>query len=293
MRVAFITYDGSVKYSAANGFDEIQGLLPFLQGKGIAIQAEIWDDPNVDWQTYDVALLRMPWDYHQKFDAFNVWLDRMESLGIRLLNDYSIVRWNMDKHYLQEIADAGFDVISSVFLEKNETENISSVFDTLQSDQLIIKPCVSGGSKNTLKIDRETAVDKAGEIATLLQQGAYLAQPFMKEINDGEWSFIFFNNTYSHTILKKPREGDFRVQQFFGGTIDPVYPDQNFIDRASSYLSAFAPDTFYARVDGLMVNGKFMLMELELVEPFLYLAYAANAPENFYDALIKRLDSLS
>jgi glutathione synthase/RimK-type ligase-like ATP-grasp enzyme len=293
MRVAFITYDGSVKYSAANGFDEIQGLLPFLQGKGIAIQAEIWDDPNVDWQTYDVALLRMPWDYHQKFDAFNVWLDRMESLGIRLLNDYCIVRWNMDKHYLQEIADAGFDVISSVFLEKNETENISSVFDTLQSDQLIIKPCVSGGSKNTLKIDRETAVDKAGEIATLLQQGAYLAQPFMKEINDGEWSFIFFNNTYSHTILKKPREGDFRVQQFFGGTIDPVYPDQNFIDRASSYLSAFAPDTFYARVDGLMVNGKFMLMELELVEPFLYLAYAANAPENFYDALIKRLDSLS
>jgi glutathione synthase/RimK-type ligase-like ATP-grasp enzyme len=293
MRVAFITYDGSVKYSAANGFDEIQGLLPFLQGKAIAIQAEIWDDPNVDWQTYDVALLRMPWDYHQKFDAFNVWLDRMESLGIRLLNDYSIVRWNMDKHYLQEIADAGFDVISSVFLEKNETENISSVFDTLQSDQLIIKPCVSGGSKNTLKIDRETAVDKAGEIATLLQQGAYLAQPFMKEINDGEWSFIFFNNTYSHTILKKPREGDFRVQQFFGGTIDPVYPDQNFIDRASSYLSAFAPDTFYARVDGLMVNGKFMLMELELVEPFLYLAYAANAPENFYDALIKRLDSLS
>lgn len=291
MKIAFITYNGSVKYSGANGFDEIQDLLPFLQNKGLHIQSEIWDDPDVDWQTYDIALLRMPWDYHQKFEAFKNWLDRIEALGIKLLNSYQTVRWNIDKHYLKEIIDAGFDVIPSVFLEKEWDGNFSGIFNSLKSDQIIVKPCVSGGSRNTFKLNAETARGRADEIATLLLDGAYIAQPFMKEIEDGEWSFTFFNGRYSHTILKKPKTGDFRVQQFFGGTIDRMEPEQSLIDQAASYLPAFARDTLYARVDGVLVDGKFVLMELELVEPFLYLAYAPEAPENFYHALKEKVDS--
>ncbi|MDJ1469373.1 ATP-grasp domain-containing protein [Xanthocytophaga flava] len=292
MKIAFITYEGSVKYTAANGFDEIQDLLPFLQSKGIDIQYEIWDNPEVDWTVYDVALLRMPWDYHQKFDEFKSWLDRIESLGIKLLNNYQIVRWNIDKHYLQQIADAGYSVIPSVFLEKDWNGEVSSLFDMLNSGQIIVKPCVSGGSRNTIKLQKESAQEDATTIRELLANGAYLAQPFMKEINEGEWSFTFFNGSYSHTILKKPKAGDFRVQQFFGGTIERIDPEQAYIDKAASYLSAFAPKTLYARVDGLMVDGKFMLMELELVEPFLYLAYHPNAPENFYQALKTQIDEL-
>ncbi|HEV7379044.1 MAG TPA: hypothetical protein VGN64_04575 [Dyadobacter sp.] len=292
MKIAFITYNGSVKYSGANGFDEIQDLLPFLQNKGLDIQAEIWEDPNVNWQAYDVAVLRMPWDYHQKFERFQNWLDQIESLGIKLLNSYQTVRWNIDKHYLKEIIDAGFDVIPSVYLEKEWDGNFSDLFNTLKSDQIIVKPCVSGGSRNTFKLNAETAVHHADEIVGLLQDGAYIAQPFMKEIEDGEWSFTFFNSRYSHTILKKPKTGDFRVQQFFGGTIDQMQPEQALVDRAASYLSAFADDTLYARVDGVMVDGRFVLMELELVEPFLYLAYAPDAPENFYRALQERIDGL-
>ncbi|REA55426.1 hypothetical protein DSL64_28095 [Dyadobacter luteus] len=291
MKIAFITYSGSVKYSGANGFDEIQDLLPFLQNKGLDIHAEIWDDPEVEWQKYDVALLRMPWDYHQKFEAFNNWLDRIEALGIKLLNSYQTVRWNIDKHYLKEIIDAGFDVIPSVFLEKEWDGNFSTIFNSLKSDQIIVKPCVSGGSRNTFKLNAETARGRADEIVTLLLDGAYIAQPFMKEIEDGEWSFTFFNGRYSHTILKKPKTGDFRVQQFFGGTIDRMEPEQSLIDQAASYLPAFAQDTLYARVDGVLVDGKFVLMELELVEPFLYLAYAQEAPENFYHALKEKVDS--
>ena len=292
MKIAFITYDGSVKYSAANGFDEIQDLLPFLQNKGLDIQEEIWDDPLVDWSVYDVALLRMPWDYTQKFSEFKSWLDKIEALGVKLLNDYATVRWNLDKHYLKEISDAGRNLIPSVFLEQNWTGGVPSLFDTLNSDQIIIKPCVSAGSRNTLKLARESASEAEQTVAELLLGGAYIAQPFMKEINEGEWSFVFFNNKFSHAILKKPKTGDFRVQQFFGGTIERIDPEQEFIDEAGSYLNSFAPKTLYARVDGLMVNGKFMLMELELIEPFLYLAYHPDAPENFFKALNEQIKEL-
>lgn len=292
MKIAFITYNGSARYSAANGFDEIHDLLPFLQGKGLDIHAEIWDDPLADWSKYDIALLRMPWDYTQKFEKFKEWLSKIEALGIRLLNDYDTVRWNLDKHYLQEIDNAGYSLIPSVFLEQGWNGEISSLFDALNTDQIIIKPCISAGSRNTLKLQKDSAVSEAS-VTELLAQGAYIAQPFMEEINDGEWSFTFFNGKYSHTILKKPQKGEFRVQQFFGGTIERLDPPQEYINQASSFLPAFAPNTLYARVDGLMVNGRFMLMELELVEPFLYMAYHPEAPDNFYKALRAKIGEKS
>ena len=118
MKIAYITYNGALKYSLANGFNENEDLLPFLQNRGLDIASEIWDDPLVEWEKYDVALLKTPWDYHQKFGQFKLWLEKIESLNIKLLNDYQTVRWNMDKHYLLEIAASGFDIIPSIFLEQ-------------------------------------------------------------------------------------------------------------------------------------------------------------------------------
>lgn len=134
MKIAYITYNGALKYSSANGFNENEDLLPFLQNKGLDISAEIWDDPLVDWRKYDVALLKTPWDYHQKFEQFKLWLEKIESLNIRLLNDYKIVRWNMDKHYLSEIAEAGFDIIPSIFLEQGWNEELKPLFEKLGSE---------------------------------------------------------------------------------------------------------------------------------------------------------------
>ena len=289
MKIAFITYNGQVKYSAANGFDEIQDLLPFLQGKGLDIRAEIWDDPAVDWSKYEVALLRMPWDYTEKLAAFREWLDKIEDLGIRLLNDYETVRWNIDKRYLGEIAAAGFDVIPSVFLNEDWDGNAAGLFEALQCTELILKPCVSAGSRNTIRLTRSDLEQSDNHPYTLPTSEPYIAQPFMAEINAGEWSFTFFNGQHSHTVLKKPQQGDFRVQQFFGGTIELIYPDQGQIDKAASYLAAFAPQALYARVDGVMVDGSFVLMELELIEPFLYLAYDPASAERYYEAISAQL----
>lgn len=289
MKIAYIVYSGAVKYLPANNFNEIEDLLPFLQHKGLNITAEIWDDPAADWKKYDIVLLKMPWDYHEKYTQFKAWLDKTEALGIKMLNDFHLVRWNMDKHYLEAIAAAGLPVIPSIFLDKGWNGALSSLFGKLQATKLILKPCVSGGSKNTIIIQSDTVADQADNILSLLSQGDFIAQPLMPQIEEGEWSFIFFNGRYSHTIIKKPKAGDFRVQQIYGGTIVPVNPEQALIKSAEAYVEQFAGNALYARVDGLIADGRFVLMELELIEPFLYLSYGDDAVENYYNALNEQL----
>ncbi|WP_288446117.1 hypothetical protein [uncultured Chryseobacterium sp.] len=290
MKIAYITYSGALKYAKANGFNENEDLLPFLRNRGFDITSEIWDDPQVDWTKYDVALLKTPWDYHQKFEQFDRWLDQLESINVKLLNDYKVVRWNMDKHYLQEVEQSGFEIIPSIFLTKGWKEDLSPFFAKLDTDKLILKPCISGGSRNTIVLDKHNTDRDSETVVKLLKEGDYIVQPMMSQIQDGEWSFIFLGGKYSHTIIKKPKEGDFRVQQIFGGTIEPISPDQRNIAEAEKYISKYAKDTLYARVDGLMVNGRFMLMELELVEPFLYLSYHPDAVDRYYAALKEKLD---
>jgi glutathione synthase/RimK-type ligase-like ATP-grasp enzyme len=131
------------------------------------------------------------------------------------------------------------------------------------------------------------------EVTRLLQQGSYLVQPFVPEIEAGEWSFIFFNGVFSHCILKTPRAGDFRVQQAYGGSIELLAPTAAQVAKATTYLQQFGPSTLYARIDGVMQHDTFVLMELEFIEPFLYLAYAPAATENFYQALLSQLNKLA
>lgn len=289
MKVAYITYRGPVNYAAANGFNESTDLLPFLQQRGLDITAEIWDDPTVDWAQYDVALLKTPWDYHEKIASFRGWLDRLQALHIRLINPYEVVRWNLDKQYLKEVSMAGFPVIPSIFLQKDWTGDMTTLFGKLHTDSIIVKPCISGGSKNTMVVKRQEAPARYDQVVTLLQQGDYMVQPLLPEVEEGEWSFLFFGGRYSHAILKKPKKGDFRVQQIYGGTIETRQPTQVQIAVAAAYVDRFAKACLYARVDGLQVNGEFMLMELELIEPFLYLSYGEHAVEDYYQALVQQL----
>lgn len=292
MKIAYITYSGTEKYLPANNFNEVKDLLPYLQNKGLDITAEIWDGENTDWQQYDIALLKTPWDYHQKYEQFKEWLNKIQLQGIRLLNDFDTVRWNMDKHYLSEIAQAGFNVIPTLFLEKNCEGDLLPLFEKLNTTALIIKPCVSGGSKNTIVLRKEEALTQKATVKSLLSENDYMVQPLMYEVQEGEWSFVFFNGSFSHAIIKKPKAGDFRVQQIYGGSITPVQPHPSQFEQAAAYVQRFAPKAFYARVDGLMVHNKFMLMEIELIEPFLYLSYGEDAVERYYQALKEQLTQM-
>jgi glutathione synthase/RimK-type ligase-like ATP-grasp enzyme len=288
MKIAYVSYQIQEKYTSAT-VDEDKTLLDFLTNKGLSIERVIWNDPAADWKSYDVAIIKSPWDYHEHITEFKQWLDHLESLNVKLLNPYEHVRWNMDKHYLGEIAASGLAVIPSFFLEKGDRLDLNALTAHFNTEKLIIKPCISAGAKNTFILTAQNLADYEAQINGLLLEEAFLAQPFMPEIHYGEWSFLFFNGVYSHSLLKIPKDGDFRVQSYHGGSVNAQEGVDKHIQSAAAYVEQYAQGCLYARVDGLIVNGELNLMELELIEPYLFLDTHEEASENYYKALSAKL----
>jgi glutathione synthase/RimK-type ligase-like ATP-grasp enzyme len=283
--IALITYNDAGKYPG-EGTLEDERLLKFLQDKGLDVKYEVWTDPGVDWEAYEALVLKSPWDYFDQVEAFRLWLDKLENKNVRVLNPTPIVRWNYDKHYLLDIEKAGFAIVPTRVLPRQSAFDAQLYFAEWGPAPLIVKPVVSGGAKNTFFISPEEAPQHKSTIEALLQHEDYLVQPFMAEVQDqGEWSLLFFNGQYSHCVRKVPQNGDFRVQHFFGGAIIPVDPPASIREQATRLVQHFAPGCLYARVDGLDSAGLFRLMELELIEPLLYLRDEPALYENYYRAL--------
>ena len=296
MKIALVCYHVLEKYQHQTVKDEDGPLLIFLQNKGLDIYREVWNDPAVKWSEYDFVVIKAPWDYHEQLDKFLSWLEMITKLGCKVLNPVDVIKWNSDKHYLSEIAGSGLSVIPTVVLERGSEINIDELRTQLNSETLVFKPCVSAGAKHTYKIDRNNVAEMLPKLKTLVQSDSFLVQEFSNEVvTEGEWSFIFFNGEFSHAIVKKPGSGDFRVQHYFGGTIQIKEVTTSQISMAGKYVSQFAKGCLYARVDGIMRNDVFFLMELELIEPLLFLDFCHNGLESaqngYYKALSRMLIS--
>ncbi|MBJ6116769.1 hypothetical protein JAO76_01110 [Pontibacter sp. BT310] len=284
-----ITCESLGNYTA-NADSEDERLYQFLTGKGLPVTWQVWDNENVNWSQFDALIIKSPWDYFDKIAAFYSWLDKVEAAGCKVLNPVKTLRWNADKVYFKAMEAAGVTIVPTVWLEQNSTFNAQAAFAELGSEKIIVKPRVSGGAKNTFALTIEEAEAKTSEINQLLQQEPFLAQPFIEEIKtDGEWSFIFFGGNYSHTVLKTAKPGDFRVQHFFGGTIHTPTPPAALLATAQTIVDKFAKDCLYARVDGVALNNELVLMELELIEPFLFLSTSGGSLERYYQALMAQL----
>jgi glutathione synthase/RimK-type ligase-like ATP-grasp enzyme len=172
---------------------------------------------------------------------------------------------------------------------KDQVPDIDACFENFGTEQIVLKPTVSGGAKNTLKIQKKNWKAKWPQIETLLASEDFMLQPFIKEVAEvGEYSYLFFNGKFSHAVLKSPKSGEFRVQHFFGGkihTIDPTLIELVYIQKI---IDEFASDTLYARVDGVWIKGDFYLMELELIEPYLFLFTSKEGRENYKNAIKER-----
>ncbi|MBB6610983.1 hypothetical protein H7F15_08040 [Pontibacter sp. Tf4] len=288
-QIALVTCQSLGNYTA-NADSEDERLYRFLQGKGLPVSWQVWDDPQVDWSRFDAIIIKSPWDYFDKIDAFYAWLDLLEEKNCNVLNPVKTLRWNADKRYFKDLEAQGITIVPTVWLEQGSTFDAAATFEALKSEKIIVKPRVSGGAKNTFALTIDEATAKAPEINTLLQQEPFLAQPFLEEIKThGEWSFLFFNGNYSHTVLKTAKPGDFRVQHFFGGTIHTPTPPPVLQATAQHIVDKFAKDCLYARVDGVVLNNHLVLMELELIEPFLFLGTSEGSLERYYQALLAQL----
>ncbi len=288
MKIALVTYNDNGTYNSQLVENEDDLLIKYLQNKGLTIEKAIWNNPDVIWESYNLVIVKSPWDYFNLIEDFYQWLSHLKSKNVKLLNPIATLKWNADKHYLQDIKVAGLKIANCVFLDRGQKIDLSKYFDQLNTNMLIVKPAVSGGSKNTFKVTPENVDAINLQLNLLLIEEDFILQPFLKEIEEnGEWSFLFFGGKFSHALIKKAKEGDFRVQHVFGGTIHPQEPSKELIATAQQYVDQFAKDCLYARVDGVMVDGEFLLMELELIEPFLFLDTNKESFENYYQALKK------
>ncbi|MGY6522926.1 MAG: ATP-grasp domain-containing protein [Mongoliitalea sp.] len=291
MKLAVITYQDRGSYTVEAVPDEDKLLSDILESLSVDYCFEIWSDESVNWKQYDMLLLKSPWDYFDYFPQFAQWCKLIQSLGIPVLNDLHTVLWNANKSYLLEIQQAGLGVVPTNLISAGNVEALVKIVDNSEKEsQFVIKPSISGGSKNTLKFSQKEFANLLPTLEQWLTREDYLLQPFVPEIAVvGEYSYIFFNGKFSHALLKKASEGEFRVQHFFGGTIHPFEPDSHELAIIAPYIEQFAANTLYARVDGVWRNGVFLLMELELIEPYLFLFTHPKAMENYQSAIQARL----
>ncbi|MFD2036849.1 RimK family alpha-L-glutamate ligase [Belliella marina] len=286
-KIAVITYEARGSYNTQDVADEDELLGNILDQLDIFYRFEVWSDSAVDWSQYDLLLLKSPWDYFDRYKEFKMWCEKISSLNIPLVNSVTTVLWNSDKRYLKEIELAGYSIVKTFFLENGGVKaQLESCFELFDAEQLVIKPTISGGAKNTFKINRDNWEEIGCKLDKLKGDESFMVQPFVDEIVEvGEYSYIFFRGEFSHAVLKSAKNGDYRVQHFYGGKIGNIQPTEMELQYLQSLVDSYAKDTLYARVDGVWRGGDFLLMELELIEPYLFLFTSSVAVQNYKKAL--------
>lgn len=259
-----------------------------LTERGHIVDAVVWDDPDVDWTTYDAVILRSSWDYYVKADAFARWIDDLDARGVNMWNPAVTLRWNLDKIYLKQLAEAGVPITPTVF--PLHGTRLTDIARENGWSELVLKPRVSAAGHRTVRLRAVDADDHQAELDDLIAHGGALVQQYLPEIQaDGEWSFIFLDGQYSHAARKRPAHGEFRVQFQFGGSTEAGDPSDRLIAEARRVLDAVTLPWLYARVDGCEVAGQLLLMELEMLEPSLFLLQDPAAPGRLADGIEDRL----
>ena len=272
---------------------EIDADLSFepMQAQGWSIDMVPWKSAGVDWDQYDAVYICTPWDYPDDPDAFLSLLESIDSSSAILVNDISLVRWTIPKTYLRDLESRGAAIVPSLWYEEFDSNLLPGFFEVHDTDRIIIKPVVSTNAHNTFLLDRGVPANVVGELETSFAARPFLVQPFMKNVQlEGEYSLFFFSNVFSHAILKTPKNEDFRVQEEHGARIITADPESALLETAESVLSLVEPIPVYARCDFVRgPDGRFLLMELEIIEPSLYLRMDSAAPARFtraFDAYV-------
>jgi len=264
-------------------------VLEALSRRGVSWGVLRWrsEQDNARVQAGDLVVVRSCWDYHLHADAFLAWLDQVAGRGARIANGHARLRQTLHKRYLLELEAAGLARIAPTRLVAQGSDpDLDKLIDQLGSADLVVKPAISLSAHGTWRVaPRELAAARA-RFAAQLQLQDVLVQRYLPQIEEqGEISLVFLGGLYSHAVRKTPRPGDFRVQADHGGIHAACLPDKAFIDQAARLLEGFAPDTVYARVDAVPVDDELVLMELEVIDPVLFLSTDAGALSRFSDAL--------
>ena len=255
-----------------------------LARRGMRVSPAVWSDRGVDWKVFDAIVIRSTWDYHRRHPEFAAWIDALERMGRPVWNPCPLLHWNANKRYLADLGQRGVAIVPTEWLPVPTPDSLRGVMGAHGWDDVVVKPVISATAHGTRRI---RARDGRAIDAISGDFGELMVQPFLPEIGTaGEWSLMFFRGEYSHSVRKQPMAGDFRVQSEFGGSAvaEPAPPD--VIAAAQRVVDAVTGPWLYARVDGVETAAGFLLMELEMLEPLLFLELDARAPDRFADATL-------
>jgi glutathione synthase/RimK-type ligase-like ATP-grasp enzyme len=264
-------------------------LLRPLSARGFKAEPAVWTDPTYLWQDYDAVVIRSCWDYHLRSKEFLRWIAFLESTGCAVWNPPAMIRWNADKSYLRSLETKGIPIVPTLWYEPGETRSLADALRGRGWARAVIKPRISATAHRTQLVEATNAEAGQQLFEELTAGPGAMVQEFMDGIlSDGEWSLMFFSGQFSHAVLKTAKSGDFRVQSDFGGKSHAANPPAFVLECAVRTVQAVGP-SLYARVDGVVDRARdqdqFRIMELELIEPALFLTFHPAAAGRFADAI--------
>jgi glutathione synthase/RimK-type ligase-like ATP-grasp enzyme len=255
-------------------------LIEALNNLGLKTIKKDWNDSNFNWNSTKTAVFRSTWDYFDKFSIFQNWLSQVQN-KCALINSYEQIKWNLDKHYLQDLKNWSLPIPKSVFINKMSGTKLKDIATNMKWNHIVVKPTVSGAAKNTFQLKDQEIENFQTKWISLTNEEDFIVQEFQKNIiKSGEIAVMLFGGKYSHAVLKKAKKGDFRVQDDFGGTVETITPSKEIIDLAEKAIKKLNPTPLYCRVDVILNNqNKAVIIELELIEPELWFRFKITAAD--------------
>lgn len=259
-----------------------------LERQGLRVYRMNWDNPDFDWSSTHMILFRTCWDYSSRFLEFSKWLERVQK-QTKLINSASQIDWNINKHYLEDLMDRGVLVPPTKIITPKTKWTLSEWQEELGWDEMVLKPVVSAGGRHTYRILAENIEKHEPIFRELIEKEAMLLQPFLHQIiTKGEIALIVIDGKVTHAVLKKAKQGDFRVQDDFGGSVENYEPNEEEIEFAEKVVAACPEKPIYARVDLVWDNeDRIALAEIELIEPELWFRKNPSAADQLATAIVK------
>lgn len=286
-RVAVLTPNPADEAFHGRWREVFDRLVSAFAAQGVTTVGRTWTETE-DQGDVDLVLPLNVWGYHREYDRWLEAIGAWEAKGVRLANPGPVLRWNSDKRYLGRLAGAGAPVVPSLYVDKVTPEAMAEAAAAFGVERLVAKPQISAGAYQTL-------LWSPGDDVAEGPSGAAIVQPFLPSVGaTGETSLFFFDGVFSHAVSKVAKAGDFRVQPDFGGVVTTVTPAADEREAAKRILASVEEPLLYARVDLVRdLHGAPALIELELIEPDLYLGYAPDGGQAFARAVRRALDGAS
>lgn len=270
-------------------------LMKDLEKKGIDSSLEDWDDPETKWGESSLAINRTTTNYVFDPRKYLEWARRVEEVTT-LWNPSEVLKWNYHKRYILELQDAGVPVPETILIEQNADKPLNQMLEAVEWDEFVLKPCIGAGSMGLKRFTKDSP-DLEHHFRNLNQKGysqifpfgevSYdpcdiLIQPFLTEITEvGEASLIFFGGEFSHSVIKKPRTGDFRAHPLWGAEVQRYNASEEEREVGYGALDVVGYPTEYARIDMIMTRSGPLIIEVELIDPFLFFDHFPDTVDTF------------